>query len=86
MLLYKYHDDSLRKVERFTIVIFNELVSHSLCNGLFKGYWPYKTCLINGRIVDGVCTKLLDPNRAYGKTFSSHRSNHIKTFADQKAY
>jgi hypothetical protein len=29
-----FHHDLLRKVQRFTIVIFNELVPHSLCNGL----------------------------------------------------
>ena len=57
------HQNLLADIQRFTIMLLNELMAYSFLKGLGKGNRWHKAYVINGSVVDGICTKLFDPNR-----------------------
>jgi hypothetical protein len=49
---------------------FNELISNRLCEGLFEWHRLNEASLIDCRVVNRICTELLNAYRADGKPFS----------------
>ncbi len=57
---------------------FNELITNRLCEGLFEWYRRHKISLFDCRVVNRVCTELLDAYRTDSKSFSTQSGNQIE--------